>query len=178
MRWCESFALLGYSSRVAELLPANEKCNFFVSNGNWIIISKSYHFLNLLLFSPKFSFFYMISLNFEYSLQLPVPRSPTFRAFAALCFPTPALFCTTPVFSLIKRTVNLTNCISIMFNFHSSSEVAIVMSYMKAGSNEWFISLHMHCWTVCVSERSVKLSTITFFKNTYSFIYFYLVLNL
>ena len=59
------------------------------------------------------------------------------------------------VFGLIKRTINWTNCISIMFNFRSSPEAAVFVSCMKAGSNERFKSLLIHCYTVCIFERSV-----------------------
>ena len=83
-----------------ELLLANKKRNFFVSSESWNIVNtgKIYHLLNFFLFSTPFVLFFLYDfVEFRvqllpHSLQLPVPRSHTSSTFAALCFPTSALF--------------------------------------------------------------------------------------
>ena len=83
---------------------------YLVETKIWSVIIKSYHLRNLFLFSPKF-FLFLYDFDelreqlLPHSLQLSVPRSPTFRSFPALFFPTPALFCITPVSSLIIKVL-------------------------------------------------------------------------
>ena len=142
-----------------ELLPANEKRNFFVSSESWNIVNtgKIYHLLNFFLFSTPFVLFFLLYDFVEFrvqllphSLQLPVPRSHTSRTFAALCFPTSALFSyySRPQFDKKDYWFNK------LFSHHVKF-LLLAVSHMKADSNKWFISLHVHCWTVCVFERSV-----------------------
>ena len=118
VRWCESFQSAWLLKQARwNFCPLMKSVIFLylVKTEIYSIISKSYHLMNLFLFSLRYLF--LIWCRWTSSTTL-APQPPTSRTtFSHLpLFCGPLLLSSHPflyysVFSLIKRTINSTNCV-------------------------------------------------------------------